>query len=93
MNNLLFPYANILFKDSLQVRPGWNYNLNVVKEFLVTKDFMNLPQSVRECSEIHEKVCESMELISSIRKKYDCLPLGLKTSNDTQVALNVIQNF
>ena len=78
---------NYVFSDSLQLKPGFNYNLNVVKEFVVTNDFLNLPQDVRECSEEPEKVCESKKLISKLTRKCECLPLGLKTSNYSQVLL------
>ena len=55
------------------------YNLNVVKETRVTKDFLSLDQSIKECQDVEDNEdCHARMYVQSLVKKCNCLPFGIQ---------------
>ena len=57
------------------------FNLNILKEVVVTDSFMGLDADVRECqNEEHYDDCTTRNYIDDMRQKCGCLPLSIRTS-------------
>ena len=55
--------------------PGWNYNLNVVKNIKVTDDFMTLDQ--KNCSDESYENCMTRIYVNKVEDKCGCLPFSM----------------
>ena len=66
--------------------PGWKYNLNVVKNIKGTEDFLDLPDSAKNCQlESYEK-CTTRSIVDRIFDNCKCLPLKMKTPENEKAS-------
>ena len=65
--------------------PGWEYNLNVVKNIKGTADFLNLDDSVKDCQLEPYDNCTTRSYVERVTQKCGCLPLNMRTDNEQKV--------
>ena len=60
-----------------------DYNLNVLKEVLVTDFFHGMDRADKECQNKEaQEDCTTRQYIGNILQKCQCLPLSIITSNN-----------
>ena len=71
--------------DFLRLAPGWNYNLNVVKDIRVSDAYMSLDDSIRLCSSESYESCFSRIHLERITQQCGCIPLHLINYSSSKV--------
>ena len=69
--------------------PGWEYNLNVVKNIKGTEDFFALPDSVKDCQFEPYDNCTTRSFVERVIQSCKCLPLKMRTKENEKVDLPV----
>ena len=69
---------------------GKEYNLNVIKEIVVTNDFLGLDKDVTNCQneETYDN-CITRRFTNTIYKKCKCLPFGFNLSNEVELVFTL----
>ena len=60
------------------------YNLNVLKEIVVTDAFLGLDENSRECQNEEPFVCTTKKFVDAFLGKCGCLPLHMRLSEEVQ---------
>ena len=71
--------------DSLELTPGWKYNLNALKKIRVSKDFLGLSESTKNCADEPYDDCTTRSYSKRLMESCKCLPLNLRTMENTKV--------
>ena len=80
-----YDHENFLSKDPLMLTPGWNYNLNVVKNIRGTEGFLALPDSVKDCQLEPYDNCTTRSYVDRVIQNCNCLPLKMRINENEKV--------
>ena len=72
----------IIISDSLKLSPGWEYNLNAIKNIVGTEDFLNLPDSSKNCQTETYDNCTTRSYVDRVIRKCGCLPLSMTIAGE-----------
>ena len=69
------------------------YNLNVLKEIVVTNSFLGLDENVRGCqNEEPLDNCTTRHYMESLSKNCGCLPISIRLSDEVAVFILLLPN-
>ena len=57
------------------------YNLNVLKEFVVTDSYLGIDEEVRGCQNEDSFVCTTRQFVNTYLSNCGCLPLNMVLSD------------
>ena len=72
----------ICIADTLKLSPGWEYNLNVIKNFKGTEDFLSLSDNAKGCQLESFENCTTRTYVEKLIEICGCLPLSMKFGNN-----------
>ena len=74
--NIVLTYITWQFLDSPILRPGWKYNLNVIKDIKATTDFLSMED--KGCSIQPYDNCTTRIYVQNIIEECGGLPFSMK---------------
>ena len=73
--------AHCDFVEPVQLNGEGEYNLNNLKEIMVTDDYLGLDENVRGCHNKSAFSCSTKKHIDTFLDECGCLPLNMKLSD------------
>ena len=70
-----------IFPEPVKLIGGGKYNLNDIKEIIVTDSYLGLPQDVKKCQNVEEVLdCTTRHHQNMLLKKCGCIPFRIRIS-------------
>ena len=79
IRNVLFKHCD--FVEPVQLNGEGEYNLNNLKEIMVTDSFLELDENVKGCHNKSAFSCSTQKHIDTFLDECGCLPLNMKLSD------------